>query len=244
MLKKITKKKNQTRRRFLKNGIGSGVLLASGLFKIDGSTAYARTENWDLIIVGSGAAGMTAALTAKKEGLNVLLIEKAATFGGSTARSGAGIWIRNNSVIKEAGLEDSFEEASEYLSQVVGDIVSEDKQEIYLRQGPKMLDFVMANSPLRFQYMKGYSDYYPKFSGAKKEGASIEPKMINGKLLGADLKRLEKPYIPTPAGVVIYSRDYKWLAIAKVSARGVKAAAESAARARARRAKKNSGACL
>ena len=93
-----------------------------------------------------------------------------------------------------------------------------------------MLDFVMANSPLRFQYMKGYSDYYPKFSGSKKEGASIEPQMLNGKLLGSELKNLQPPYIPTPAGVVIYSRDYKWLAIAKVSARGVKAAAQSAAR--------------
>ena len=71
------KKNGQTRRRFIQNGIGSGVLLASGLFKLDGSTAYAATENWDLIVVGSGAAGMTAALTAKKEGLKVLLIEKA-----------------------------------------------------------------------------------------------------------------------------------------------------------------------
>ena len=53
--------------------------------------------------------------------------------------------------------------------------------------------------------------------------------MLNGKLLGSELK-ISTPYIPTPAGVVIYSRDYKWLAIAKVSARGVKAAAQSAAR--------------
>ena len=103
-----------------------------------------------------------------KSGLNVLLIEKAATFGGSTARSGAGIWIRNNSVNNEAGLEDSFEEASEYLAQVVGDIVPLDKQESYLREGPKMLDFVMANSPLRFQYMKGYSDYYLNFRVLRK----------------------------------------------------------------------------
>ena len=93
-----------------------------------------------------------------------------------------------------------------------------------------MLDFVMANSPLKFQYMKGYSDYYPLYSGAKKEGASIEPQMVNGYLLGEDLDKLEPPYIETPPGVVIYSRDYKWITLARVSAKGVAKAAKIAGR--------------
>ena len=62
-------KNKQTRRNFIQNGVGAGVLVASGLFKKSGSTAYAQTQNWDLIVVGSGAAGMTAALRAKRRGL-------------------------------------------------------------------------------------------------------------------------------------------------------------------------------
>jgi 3-oxosteroid 1-dehydrogenase len=63
---------------------------------------------------------MTAALTAAKRGLSVLVVEKAPTFGGSAARSGAGIWLPNNSVILGAGVPDTPQKAATYLAAVVG----------------------------------------------------------------------------------------------------------------------------
>ena len=135
-------------------------------------------------------AGMTAALTAAKQGLSCVVVEKAPTFGGSAARSGAGIWLPNNSVIKAAGVPDTPAKAAQYLAAVVGDEVPADRQKAFLDHGPAMLSFVMANSPLRFRWMEGYSDYYPELPGGLPIGRSIEPDQFDGNLLGAELARL------------------------------------------------------
>jgi 3-oxosteroid 1-dehydrogenase len=115
-------------------------------------------ETVDLVVVGSGAAGMTAALTAAKRGLKTVVVEKAPHFGGSTARSGGGIWIRYNQVILAAGVPDTIEQAATYLQAVLGDTVAQERQEAFLSHGPAMLDFVMRHSPLRFRWMQGYSE--------------------------------------------------------------------------------------
>src|ERR1700751_237432 len=142
--------------------IGAGAMLGSGV--LNRRTASAATLTYDVVVIGAGASGMTAALTAAKRGLSVLVIEKAAVFGGSAARSGSGIWIPNTSVILAAGVPDTPALAAEYLAAVVGSdssaaASSTARQAAYLANGPKMLDFVMANSPLRFQWMEGYHDY-------------------------------------------------------------------------------------
>jgi len=61
-------------------------------------------EEYDVVVVGSGAAGMSAALTAAKQGLRTVIIEKAAHYGGSTARSGGGVWIPNNEALRRSGV--------------------------------------------------------------------------------------------------------------------------------------------
>jgi len=191
--------------------------------------------SYDVVVVGAGAAGMTAALTAAKLGLSVVVLEKAAVFGGSLARSGSGIWIPNNSVILAAGVPDTPALAAEYLAAVVGSDsatgpASAGRQAAYLSNGPKMLDFVMANSPLRFQWMQGYSDYYCQLPGAMPNGRSVEPSMIDGHVLGSELANLNPSYQAVPTGLVIYSADYKWLQIAAVNAHGAAVAAECLAR--------------
>ncbi|MFE7928299.1 3-oxosteroid 1-dehydrogenase [Streptomyces sp. NPDC057456] len=185
---------------------------------------------YDVVVIGSGAAGMTAALTAAKRGLSCVVVEKASTFGGSAARSGAGIWIPNNAVVLAAGVPDTPAKAAAYLAAVVGADVSADRRAAFLAHGPAMLSFVMANSPLRFRWMEGYSDYYPELPGGLPGGRSIEPDQLDGNLLGAELARLNPPYLAVPAGMVVFSADYKWLALAAVSGKGAAVATECLAR--------------
>jgi 3-oxosteroid 1-dehydrogenase len=207
---------------------GAGAVVGSGV--LNSISASAATLTYDVVVVGAGASGMAAALTAAKRGLSVVVIEKAATFGGSVARSGAGIWIPNNSVILAAGVPDTPAKAAEYLAAVVGTVVPADRQAAFLANGPAMISFLMNNSPLGFRWMEGYSDYYPELPGGMPNGRSIEPAVFNGNLLGSQLANLNPAYIPVPAGEVVYSADYKWINIAAVNAQGAAVAAETVAR--------------
>ncbi|MFG2983454.1 3-oxosteroid 1-dehydrogenase [Streptomyces sp. NPDC048258] len=221
-------------RRTVLAGAGAGVVAATvppaAAARAAGAQDGPSLGEYDVVVVGSGAAGMTAALTAAKRGLSVLVVEKAPTFGGSAARSGAGIWLPNNSVILGAGVPDTPQKAASYLSAVVGPEVPADRQAAFLANGPRMLDFVMANSPLRFRFMEGYSDYYPNLPGGLPNGRSIEPDQIDGNVLGAELARLNPAYMPVPAGMVVFSQDYKWLNLAAVNAKGLAVSTECLAR--------------
>ncbi|TMR94968.1 3-oxosteroid 1-dehydrogenase [Nonomuraea basaltis] len=212
-----------SRRTLLRGAAVAGGALVTGA-ALGGGPARAEVE-YDVVVVGAGAAGMTAALTAAKRGLRAVVVEKAPTFGGSAARSGAGIWIPNNEVILAAGVPDTPAKAAAYLARVVGGTVPVERQQAFLAAGPAMLSFVMRNSPLRFRFMEGYSDYYPEFPGGMPNGRSVEPDQLDGRVLGAELARLNPSYIPTPAGMVIFSADYKWLTLSAVNPKGTEVAA-------------------
>ncbi|MEU2033675.1 3-oxosteroid 1-dehydrogenase [Nocardia amamiensis] len=164
---------------------------------------------FDVVVVGSGAAGMTAALTAAYRGLSVTVIEKSRSFGGSTARSGGGIWIPNNPVLQREGVPDSPELARTYLEAVVGERVPEARQRAFLDRGPEMMRYLGARSKYwEFRYDRGYSDYHPEFPGGLSQGRSIEPAPLDGRLLGADLHKINQPTMSGPKGIAFTVSDF------------------------------------
>ncbi|WP_273939255.1 3-oxosteroid 1-dehydrogenase [Kutzneria chonburiensis] len=211
---------------------GSGLAVATTLLSNfpAGASSVPVLGEYDVVIVGSGASGMTAALTAAKRGLSCVVVEKAPTFGGSAARSGAGIWIPNNPVVLAAGVPDTYAKGAQYLAAVVGNGSSPARQKAFLDNGPAMISFVLANSPLRFRFMDGYSDYYPELPGGMPNGRSIEPDMFDGNLLGAELAHLNPSYLAVPAGLVVFSSEYKWLNLAAVNGKGLAVSAGCLAR--------------
>lgn len=182
---------------------------------------YMTAQEYDVVVVGSGGAGMVAALAAAHQGLSTVVVEKAAHYGGSTARSGGGVWIPNNSVLRKAGVTDTPEAARTYLHAIIGDVVPAELIDTYLERGPEMLDFVLAHSPMKLCWVPNYSDYYPETPGGKATGRSVEPKPFNAKKLGADLAGLEPPYGKVPLNMVVLQQDYVRLNQLKRHHRGV-----------------------
>jgi 3-oxosteroid 1-dehydrogenase len=181
---------------------------------------------FDVVVVGSGAAGMTAALTAAHHGLSALVVEKTDRFGGSTARSGGGIWAPGNSVLRRAGVPDSPEQARVYLAHVAGDGVPAARQQALLAHGPAMLELVRALTPVDFAWVPGYADYYPEAPGGLAEGRSVEPVPLDGRVLGAELAHLNPPYVPAPDGVTITQAEYRWLSLGPRRPRAMAASAK------------------
>jgi 3-oxosteroid 1-dehydrogenase len=185
---------------------------------------------FDIIVVGSGAAGMTAALTAAQQGLSAVVLEKTDRFGGSTARSGGGIWAPGNEVLRKAGVRDTPEQARAYLAQVAGDCVSPQRQRALLEHGPAMLELVRAHSPVDFAWVPNYADYYPEAPGGLASGRSIEPLPLDGRVLGTELAHLAPAYLPAPKGVTITQADYRWLSLGPRHPRAILATAKVAGR--------------
>ncbi|WP_054056011.1 3-oxosteroid 1-dehydrogenase [Alloactinosynnema sp. L-07] len=173
---------------------------------------------------------MTAALAAAHRGLRTVLIEKAATFGGSTARSGGGVWIPNNSALRAAGVPDSPEQAAAYLDHIVGDVVPAERRKAFLDNGPAVVDFVLANTPLDLAWVPDYADYYPEAPGGLPGGRSVEPKPLDARLLGADRADLTPPYLKAPTGMAITQADYRWMNLMARHPRGLLRAGRVAGR--------------
>jgi 3-oxosteroid 1-dehydrogenase len=184
-------------------------------------TSQGYDREYDVVVVGSGAAGMVAALTAADRGLSTVVIEKAPHFGGSTARSGGGVWIPNNEVLSRDGVTDTPEAARTYLHGIIGDVVAPERIDTYLQRGPEMLSFVLKHTPLKMCWVPGYSDYYPEAPGGRPGGRSIEPKPFNARKLGADEAGLEPAYGKVPLNVVVMQQDYMRLNQLKRHPRGV-----------------------
>lgn len=165
----------------------------------------------DVLVVGSGGGAMTAALVAKQAGLDVLVIEKAEFYGGSTAISGGGLWIPNNYLLQRDGLEDSLEKARTYLQHTVGNRTPQSLQDAYLENAPEMVKYLASNSQVRFRRSVGYPDYYPERPGGMTDGRALEAAPFDGRKLGEDLAYLRPMSMKAPAGLAFTISEYNKL---------------------------------
>ncbi|MCF3940500.1 3-oxosteroid 1-dehydrogenase [Gordonia tangerina] len=170
-----------------------------------------NTEAYDVIVVGAGAAGLSAAITAAASGLKTVIIEKSPYWGGSTSRSGGGVWIPNNSVLKRDGVDDTVDRAREYVHTIIGEHAPSEKIDAYIDRGPEALDFLMKHAPLELEWVKNYSDYYPEAPGGRLGGRSVEPRPFDARALGDDLQTLHPQYTKAPLNMVVLQSDYRWL---------------------------------
>jgi succinate dehydrogenase/fumarate reductase flavoprotein subunit len=150
---------------------------------------FAAKHACDVLVVGSGAAGFAAAITARKAGLDVLLVEKSGCFGGTSAISGGYIWIPGNSLARAAGMTDSPEKAREYLRAELGGRYDPALIDAFLEHGPEMVDFFANDIGIPFSVSTQMPDYHPDVAGAT-IGRSLHVKPVSGRTLGREFRRL------------------------------------------------------
>ena len=147
----------------------------------------------DLLVAGSGASGMTAAIVAAKNGLKVIVVEKEPVFGGTTALSGGYLWVPNNPVSQEAGVKDSKDAALAYIRHEAGNQFDADRAEAFLDAGPAMVAFMHEHTHVRFEASPAFSDYHPDAPGGTAGGRSILVQPAKASILGHDLDKLRPP---------------------------------------------------
>ena len=169
----------------------------------------------DALIVGSGSAGLTAALTARSEGLETLVIEKTDKIGGTTAYSGGVMWVPNNHLMEQAGLEDSTLRAMDYLRNTVGNRVSEERLLGFVENAPRMLKKLTDEGCLQVEIFEGFPDYRAEVKGGVLGGRSVEPKVFPGKKLGEEFGSMRARKFSSP--VVGTMTELRRLAVIKTN---------------------------
>lgn len=153
----------------------------------------ARGEAFDLVVAGSGAGGLSAAVTAAHLGLKVLVIEKEPVFGGTTAFSGGVLWLPGNPKSRALGIEDDIEDARTYLAHEAGNHFDAARVDAFLQNGPRMVEFFEGETAVRFVAVPEFSDYHPSAPGGRPGGRSIVAAPYDAGKLGKDVKRLRPP---------------------------------------------------
>jgi len=144
-----------------------------------------KTYTNDVVVLGTGAAGLITAVAAHEFGASVGLYEKADVVGGTTGLSGGIVWVPNNPQMQAAGLEDSRGDALAYLSALSHGYIQSDLAAALVDGGPEMLTFLEERTAMRFRMVPGYPDYHPEHAGGKpKGGRSLEVELYSWDLLG------------------------------------------------------------
>ena len=137
-------------------------------------------ESFDVVVLGTGAAGLCAALAAADAGARVGLFEKSDLVGGTTALSSAVAWLPANKRAAEAGVTDSREEGLAYLDSLSHGMILPELAEAFVDTVPELLDWLDGSTPLHLRLVPGFPDYHPEAPGGKpKGGRSLEPELFS-----------------------------------------------------------------
>lgn len=162
---------------------------------------WAMSEKWDqsydVVVVGSGAGGLTAALTAQAKGLSVLVVEKSDKYGGTSAVSGGGIWIPCNDQMEGLGCPDSYAEARQYLDILTEGEVDSERLDAYIHRAKEMVTFLRERFNVRFRSIPIYPDYFPHKPGGKPGFRTMEPENFYADELGEEYANQRPPYPAT-----------------------------------------------
>jgi succinate dehydrogenase/fumarate reductase flavoprotein subunit len=158
-------------------------------FRMPGPVEY----HCDVLVVGSGAAGLATAVTAAHHHQNVLVVEKEPVFGGTTARSGGWIWVPGNDHARKVGIVDDLEKGRTYLRHEADEHFDESRVGAFLENAPLALRFYEQNTRLKFDLGPTFSDYHPDAPGGMPGGRSLVARPFDGRELGPEVHRLRPP---------------------------------------------------
>lgn len=147
----------------------------------------------DVLVVGTGASGMSAAVTAAFHGLEVLVVEKEARYGGTTARSGGWLWIPGTRLATEQGIQEPPGAAKTYLRHEATTHFDEKRVDAFLENGPKAIDFFTQNTCVQFDMPAVFPDYHAEEYGGQPGGRSMVTRPFDGRELGQRIKDLAPP---------------------------------------------------
>jgi succinate dehydrogenase/fumarate reductase flavoprotein subunit len=183
---------------------------------------------YDVVVIGSGAAGMAAALFAAIEGRKALLVERTELVGGTSALSAATAWMPNSHHSASVNPDDSREQVRKFLDGVVGNHSAPSMREAFLDSAPEAVAALEANSVVKFRPYATHPDYEQQFDGATMRGRALEPVPFDGRSLGADLDKIRAP-IPEFTifgGMMVDRTDIGHLLALRTSARSFSHAAK------------------
>lgn len=151
--------------------------------------------DFDVVVIGAGGAGMSAALFAAIEGARVLLVERTEYVGGTTAFSGGTTWIPGTRHGAGVNAGDSLDTAAAYLTRAIGERTPEALRRVLLETGPAAVEHVEAHSEVKYRAYPLHPDYLSELEGSTLRGRALEPLPFDGRKLGA-LLPLVRPPIP------------------------------------------------